>query len=165
MKKIKLTRGKFAKVDNEDFEYLNQFTWSFYPSHGAGSKMFKKGGKKKHGQRLKIKYLMHRVIMKAPNGIEVDHKNRDTLDNRKKNLRLATRSQNGMNTKFLSHNKCGVKGVFCETRNGVQLWRVHIKVLNSRFFCSFKTFEEAVTARIIFALHFHGEFAFENHLK
>lgn len=157
-KRIYLSDTIFTEVDDEDYEYLSQFKWHNNPKTGAVSKMFKDGDNRRQGRRsLKI---MHRIIMNAPKGVEVDHKNRNKLDNRRSNLRLTTRSQNGMNTKHLSHNKSGVKGVFFERGK----WRVHIKVKGQkRHYSSYNSFEEAVEARRKLALEMHGEFAYENH--
>jgi hypothetical protein len=93
--KIKLTRGKETEVDEKDFAYLSQFKWQ-YGANGYAVRdeyLGKQDGKYRHRT-----VLMHRVIMKAPIGMDVDHKNRDKLDNRRPNLRLATRSQNKANS-------------------------------------------------------------------
>lgn len=56
----------------------------------------------------------HRILMGFP-PCDVDHVNNNGLDNRKLNLRLATRSQNAFNTKIKSSNTSGYKGVsFCK---------------------------------------------------
>lgn len=155
-KKIKLSDSIFVLVDDEDFDFLNQYKWHNNPKTGAVGKMFKSGDNRRQGRRSNK--IMHRIIMNAPDGIEVDHKNRNKLDNRKDNLRLSTRSQNGMNTKPLSHNKCGVKGVFCDRGK----WRVHISVKGKkRHYSSYDSFEEAVMARKKLAKEYHGQFAFE----
>jgi|14_taG_2_1085336.scaffolds.fasta_scaffold12366_4 hypothetical protein len=54
---------------------------------------------------------IHRAIMNAPKGMDVDHINGDTLDNRKENLRLATRAQNSQNRRLRSDSSSGYKGV------------------------------------------------------
>lgn len=99
MKKIKLTKGQFALVDNEDFEYLNQFNWT---SHTAGYAV---------GHVNKKLIFMHRLINKTPKGFETDHINRNKLDNRKSNLRSVTQAQNRFNTGLQKNNTSGYKGV------------------------------------------------------
>lgn len=83
MKIIKLTNKLEVFVDDEDFEYLNQFKWCFDNGYAITTKV------------PQIK--MHRLIMKVGKGIHIDHKNHNTLDNRKNNLRICTNSQNHMN--------------------------------------------------------------------
>ena len=76
MKEIKLTKGKVAIVDNDDFEFLNIQKW-YLSSHG-----YAVTGKSPH-------QYMHRIINKTPKNLLTDHINRNTLDNRKINLRNA----------------------------------------------------------------------------
>lgn len=109
MKKIKLTQNKHALVDDEDYEYLNQWKWqvvnmkdTFY----AHRKIWLKREK-----RYKT-ICMHRIIMNAPNGRVVDHINHNSLDNQRENLRICTQSQNLGNSRLRSDNKSGIKGVY-----------------------------------------------------
>ena len=88
MKRIKLTQGKFALVDDEDFEWLNERKWCAAKTTYGGFIADSWDGK------LKRTIRMHREITNAPKGLDVDHKNHDTLDNRRENLRVCTRSQN-----------------------------------------------------------------------
>lgn len=63
--------------------------------------------------------MMHREIMgRVPRGFEVDHINGDRLDNRRENLRLATRSQNNANAILRKDNKAGARGVSFDVRSG-----------------------------------------------
>src|ERR1019366_9207564 len=89
MKTITLTKGFVALVDDEDYEWLSQWKWQ-YGEHGP--RAFRHD-RSTHNTNLS----MHRVIMNAPVGIELDHINRIGLDNRRSNLRLATRRQNSAN--------------------------------------------------------------------
>ena len=104
MKEIKLTQGKVAIVDDEDFERLNQFKWYAHKSRHcfyAGRNSIK---------RKTIK--MHREILSIQNSMKIDHRNGNGLDNRKENLRICTNQQNCFNRKH-SHkdNNLGIKGV------------------------------------------------------
>lgn len=87
MKKILLPfSGLYALVDDEDFTNLNKFVWGLA---GLGYVCRKEG----YWKNRKTIY-MHREIMKTPVGLDTDHKNLNRLDNRKKNLRICTRSEN-----------------------------------------------------------------------
>jgi hypothetical protein len=81
-KKINLGKGIFATVDDDDYEWLNKSKW--YLSKG------KYAHSRTHG-------YMHRLIMNAPRGKQVDHINGNGLDNRRANLRLCTNAQNHRN--------------------------------------------------------------------
>jgi len=93
MKKIPLSKEKYAVVDDDDFNYLSQYKWSFdrYAYRTV----------KKDGKRTTVR--MHRLIMNAPDGLDVDHINHDKLDNRRSNLRVCSRSYNIRN-KTKNHN-------------------------------------------------------------
>ena len=67
MKKIKLTQGKYALVDDEDFKYLSKWKWN-YQQKGYAVRSEWKGGKTKN-------FLMHRVILNAQEGHHCDHIN------------------------------------------------------------------------------------------
>lgn len=99
MKQILLTQGKVALVDDEDFERVNQYKWQYSP---AGKGYAKRGKQIKLGfwKYKVITILMHRYIMgveNEPRGVEIDHINRNPLDNRKANLRVCDRSINMRN--------------------------------------------------------------------
>jgi hypothetical protein len=106
MKSITLTKGKVAWVDDEDYEWLNQWKWhanvhglTWYAVRGVGPS----------SSQLNIK--MHRLIMNAPEDMEVDHINGNGWDNRRENLRLCTNLQNQWNRPKQRNNTTGYKGV------------------------------------------------------
>ncbi len=86
MKRIPLTQGQFALVDDNDFEQLNKHKWY--------AQALTYGGFAAVRWQSNGTVSMHRQIMNAPRGLDVDHKNHNTLDNRRANLRICTRSQN-----------------------------------------------------------------------
>jgi hypothetical protein len=109
MKEIKLTQGKFALVDDEDFDYLNQWNW-----------YVKKVGNIWYAERAitiynlnrkrrQVKISMHRLIMNNPYLMVIDHKNHDGLDNRRLNLRVVTSRENSLNLR--KKNKHGYPGI------------------------------------------------------
>jgi hypothetical protein len=106
-RKIKLTRGKYAIVDNDDYQRLNKYKWYIKFN---GYNYYAQRTEKNNGKRRKI--LMHREIKKPPKGLVVDHINRDGLDNRKANLRCATQIQNTWNSlRGMNSGKSKYKGV------------------------------------------------------
>lgn len=103
MKIISLTRGKFAIVDDEDYEWLNQWKWY---CDGDGYAVRNPGPR-----RNRTRIYMHRLINKTPDELQTDHINRDRLDNRKANLRNATRQQNNRNKVSAPGSSSRFKGV------------------------------------------------------
>ena len=101
-------------------------------------------------------WLFHGFLI--PDGYVVDHKNRVRNDNRISNLRLATYSENNINSKIRSSNKSGFKGVHWNKQSNS--WRASIKV-NGRAKClgNFNTAEEAAQEYKIAAEILYGEFA------
>lgn len=101
-KLIKLTQGKHAIIDDEDYEWLSgrewcaqkgKYTWYAVSIEAEG------------------KNRMHRLILGADIGQQVDHQNHDGLDNRRTNIRIATRSQNGGNRLPVTGKSSKFKGV------------------------------------------------------
>jgi len=93
MKQIPLTQGKFALVDDEDFERVNQFKWQAHCERSIWYTL--RSLPRREGKRLVMR--LHRLILNAPPNMQVDHINGNGLDNRKENLRLCTHSQNNWN--------------------------------------------------------------------
>lgn len=120
---IPLTQGQSAMVDVDDYEWLVQFKWfarwdanvqGFYACRNG-----KRYGPRSLGKR-EPQIQMHRQILNLASGDKrlVDHVNRNTLDNRRSNIRIATYSQNTHNTGLRSTNKTGLKGVSLHGRTG-----------------------------------------------
>lgn len=107
MKLIQLTQGKFAQVDDEDYDLLMQ--WNWHHNKGYAVRM----QRNELGKQETI--LMHREIMQTPKGMETDHINAngetDGLNNQRCNLRVCTKTQNTRNRGKPNHNTSGYKGV------------------------------------------------------
>jgi hypothetical protein len=154
MVEIPLTKGRTALVDWADAD-LTQYKWCV---RGQGILYAHRKGE----NRTLID--MHRVILERmlnrPLGIQefADHISGDTLDNRRSNLRLATRAENNQNAKRRKDNKTGYKGV--SFRPDLGTWRARINVDNhSIFLGQFKTPEAAYAAYCDAAKKYHGAFA------
>ena len=152
MKRIKLTKGKFALVDDEDFEYLNQWKWTCVGRGYAQRKYSIKGGRKG------INMYMHRDIVSIPKDKFIDHINGNGLDNRKSNLRICTLSQNNANRKKSINGTSMYKGVSWYSPYGKWCARICKNDLDI-FIEYFKSEKEAALAYNEAAIKYHGEFA------
>lgn len=104
MKKIQLSNGTYAIVDDHWFDYLNQFRW-FPIGAGYASRQVQKNGVKKT-------IYMHRQIANTPAGMDTDHINGDKLDNRESNLRVVDHATNLAGySKMDIRNTSGYRGV------------------------------------------------------
>ena len=135
-KQIPLSKGFSATVDDEDYEWLNQWKW-FAMSLRKGNLIY--AGRAVRGDDGKQHtLLMHRFILNPSDGTEVDHVNGDGLDNRRANLRLVTTAENLRNRKTFKSSKSGYKGVVYNPGNG--RWKATINL------GTFDTAEEAARA-------------------
>ncbi len=169
MKEIPLTLGYFAIVDDEDFDWLNQWGW-YVNKHRNGvfyaHRQYRNPAiKNKKGHAKQVYIAMHRIIMSVTKKVDIDHINHNGLDNRKANLRICTHSQNLQNQRRLKKNKSfsKYKGV---RRTGQGKWKVEICYENTHIYlgcfacevAAAKTYDKV--ASIIF-----GEFAHLNFPK
>lgn len=154
-KLIPLTKGYSAIVDDDDYDYLMQWKWHVKPN----TKVFyaiRNLNWSLNGHPKVSCVWMHRELI-GISGLLVDHINRDGLDNRRANLRLATKSQNGMN----SRDKRGTsryKGVSWENENSAWYARITIGY-RPIFWGRFQSEEEAARAYDAKAIELFGEFA------
>lgn len=155
MKTIPLTNGKVAIVDDEDYDRVSQFKW-FYAKRGYAVRNIKHPDGL--GSRGWTMQTMHRFILDKPEASQIDHISMDTLDNRRENLRIATKAQNMWNRNAPRNNTTGIKGVGFVAATGK--WRATIAANGSHMHIgTFSTKEEAAMARQEAASRLHGEFA------
>ena len=151
MKKIPLTQGKFAIVDDDDFERLNCHKWHL-SSQGYARRF--DGGRKKQSC-----IYMHRVIINTPNNLLTDHINGNKLDNRKSNLRVCNNSQNVANRSLMRNNTSGLVGVSYTNKNKTNPWVAKIKIDNKRIHIGyFRSKKEAHAAYSAISKIAKGEF-------
>jgi hypothetical protein len=154
-RRINLGEGKWVILDQEDYYRLSGFKW-YVNGNGVNFYAFRN---MVVGPGLTRMKSMHREIMGSPKGMLVDHRNRDTFDNRRANLRLATHSQNSCNSNI---NKAGrssqYRGVSFDRKR--KYWNVQV-VLEGKyvFFGRYKSEIEAAKAYDEAARKYHGEFA------
>ncbi|HEX9503605.1 MAG TPA: HNH endonuclease [Patescibacteria group bacterium] len=153
MKYIELTQGKQAIVDDVDFELVNKHKWYCM---GLGYAM-----RFDYSERIKKAIYLHRIISNCPKGLNVDHINHNKLDNRRENLRIVTKSQNGMNqNKQKRQLTSDYKGV-CWNKT-LKYWVMQCK-LQGKVFCTYhKTELEAAKAYDLKAKELFGEYSLTN---
>lgn len=142
---------KFAQVDFSDYGLLSRFQWHLKPDKKTfyAQTNVKIGGKN-------VGVSMHRLVCGLVNS-EVDHKNRDGLDNRRENLRFATPQQNQCNR--VRKNAVGFRGVAKHGAGFMAQIQVNGKRLHKY---GFKTPEEAARAYDELSKEHHGEFGIRN---
>lgn len=159
IKLIPLTQGQNAIVDAADFEWLSQWNWCavwcpWTKTYYAERKAFV------DGKQSSMK--MHRAILRLKSSEICDHKNHNTLDNRRENIRKCTASQNGWNRGKPADNTSGYKGVSRYRGR----WRARAVVHGKEIHIgTFDTREQAADAYEERIPHIHGDFAFiPNHV-
>lgn len=161
MKEIPLTKGYVALVDDDDYAYLSKFKWYWSTGYAVRDVWYPE-------RKYKAKILMHREILRFPKQYLIDHINMNGTDNRKENLRLASKAENQRHQKVRSHNKTGYKGVSVDYRRkeGSKRYRSRINVDGVKYELGlFRTPEEAAVAYNEAAKKYHGEFAHLNVIK
>ena len=152
MKQVQLTKGYVTLVDDQDFDFLSQFKWCAGIKHGSCYARRRQNGP----QALYRSQQMHRLIMGVTDPKEkIDHRDGNTLNNQRSNLRICTHAQNLANRGVDKRSRSGYKGVSPLGKK----WRAYI-VLNykqkvlGRFDCPI----EAAKAYDRAAIEMHGEF-------
>src|SRR6185436_13817478 len=107
MKQVQLSQSKIALVDDEDFGKVSDHTWSVVKCKNSFyARTNIRVAKGKYGRKV---LYMHKLIL-ATND-KVDHIDNNGLNNQRSNLRVATASQNGHNSRLRSDSSTGYKGV------------------------------------------------------
>ena len=156
MRAIELTKGMVATVDDEDYQSVSRHKWHALVGthHVYAVRSVRDDGRKRM-------IYMHRQITNAPDGMDVDHINGDTVDNSRANLRVSTRSDNMCNQGPSRASTSGYKGVRFHKKH--QRWYAAIKKEGkSHHLGHYKTAEEAARAYDKAARNLHGEFAYQN---
>lgn len=153
VKEIPLSKGYVALVDDEDFELVSGYKWYAQVLKGVV-----------YAASRKDRLFMHRLILAVEEELLVDHINHNGLDNRRINLRAATKSQNNANQRTRLHTS-RFKGVclFVDKRSGWTRWMSQITVNKKNIHLGyFKVEEEAARVYNEAALRHFGEYALIN---
>jgi hypothetical protein len=154
-RRIPLTQGRYAIVDPDDFERLNKHKWhavrqnnTFYAIRCIGPK------------KNRIRIRMHREIIRPPDHLVVDHINHNGLDNRKANLRPATRAQNNYNRLAIKRKGSTSKYKGVAWKKDKNKWRARIHFNGKLIFLGyFKDEIQAAKAYDKAAKKYYGQFA------
>ena len=152
--RVKLTKNKYALVDLDDLSLVSDKKWqakyskgNWYASHSSA----------------RGEIFMHNLILGRIKNLEVDHRNQNGLDNRRENLRHATKSQNRANVSLRKDNSSGYKGVSLYGPTGK--WKAYIQENGKQKHLGFfKDSIEAAKAYNREAKRIFGEFAWLNQI-
>lgn len=148
---IYLTGGHVTLIDPEDVDVARKLTW-----HADASRKthYAASFSERNSNEKCLKAHLHRLLMGCPDGLVVDHINGDGLDNRRVNLRICTRTQNGQNRR--------------SSKNGIEFkkncpknpYMALITVAKEKICLGyFPTYERALQARKEAQREYFGEFA------
>ena len=152
---VPLTRGLVALVDDDDYEFLAQWNWY------ATAQRYARRGYRVRGEIVCV--YIHSVLLHVPKGCKVDHINRNTLDNRRSNLRIATHQENGRNRGKHKLTSSQYKGVTWDKR--IKKWKAIIKYGRNITLGHFANEIDAARAYNTAAREYFGEFAAINQLN
>jgi hypothetical protein len=158
MREITLKNSELvALVSDEDFEWLNQWVWHLSKC-GYVVRQKSVPGKTASGRQKRKNVTMHRLVLTTIAPLTVDHINRNRLDNRRENLRPATRSQQIQNRSINKITHSGYKGVHWHSLK--EKWQARIKVNGVRKSLGYyDTKEKAHEAYKNAAIKYFGDFA------
>lgn len=151
MKAIELTQGKYAVIDDEDFERVSGHKWRF---DGRYAVTHYQESTKSPRKNLRL----HRFILMVKRGESIDHINNDPLDNRRENLRICSHAENNWNKGLTVLNTSGFKGVYFHKAS--KKYMARIKVYGKTHYLGiFEEVKDAAMAYNEAARKMHGVFA------
>lgn len=155
MKELNLSKNKISLLDDEDYEKVISSPYKWYAIKSRNTYYG-------YGQSKGIYVLLHRFIMEPENGLQIDHINRDGLDNRRENLRIVTNAENQINK--ATNNSSGYRGVWlCKDKFRSKCWSASITISGKRIKLGrYSTAKEAAIAYNEAATKYFGNIAILN---
>lgn len=145
------SKFQYTKVDDQDFDDLSKFRWHIQRGYVRRDLRVRDFGPTQ----------MHRYILGTPEDMLTDHKNGDTLDNQRSNLRVVTTLQNSWNTGLNSNNKTGAKGVRWHKKDE----KYYAEIMNAGRKIHLGSFDDPMQAALAYdaaAISLRGEYACVN---
>jgi len=158
MRQVPVSGGYTATVDDDDYQKVIAFRWGALRNIGS-DRVYARTTMRVGAKKSQV--LMHRLVTNAPLGMQVDHINHDTLDNRKDNLRVCTNAQNAHNRRKHRGGSSQYKGVSWDKRH--EKWLAQIQVdKKKRCLGYYEAEADAARAYDAVAREHFGEFANTN---
>lgn len=160
MKYIELTQGQQTMVDDDLYEWLNQWKWFYHKR--SGNRLGGDAVRTAHGidanghDTIETVYMSH-MILPVPKGFMVDHADVEPLNNQRHNLRKARIMQNIRNSKVRANSKTGVKGVHWNERKQAFIAQIGVNY-KKIWLGQYKNIEEAKKAYDKASKKYHGKF-------
>lgn len=119
---MQLTQGQVAFIDKDDYDLVKSYRWCAF----KGGNTFYVSTNIRKADSKWTTLSMHRLITKAPKGMEVDHEDHNGCNNRRGNLRVCTSQQNQMGSKRKKNGGSKYKSV--SWHKGTKKWQTHIRI-------------------------------------
>jgi hypothetical protein len=156
MKQIYLTQGLVALVSDQDYVWLSEWEWCAHYNPDSGK--FYAVRSVRFGEKKVLVYMSRQILGLSDRRVFAEHKNGNTLDNQRENLRPSTNAQNQANVGLVVRNTSGFKGITWMPKR--KKWQARIRHQGKKLFLGyFDLPEEAHEAYKVKALELYGEFA------